>query len=304
VKSLGNDGTLSTDFWDIAGPQPELPKVVVEKTHQMTTTIYVLNSIKNTFDLSIQHSYTHLLLWTAISYTCGFLLTNLALSLASASFTETIKSGEPITSVIFGYVVLHEKSHWFTYISLIPIIIGVALSCISDTSFHLHGAIFAAISNICFSLRAVIAKKILMIFPTESNEFVMFRQISLIGVCVLIPLAYIVESVKISNDFIFELDDSFKKIRYDLFILFLWNGLAYTCYNLVSFLVLKRSNIVTHAVLNCFRRVFIIIFTSYYFQMNLSNYNLLGVGVALSGAILFGTSKRLSEKRAVDIQVN
>ena len=48
---------------------------------------------------------------TALSYTCGFLFTNMAFGVVTASFAETVKSGEPINSVIFGWFVLGEKSN-------------------------------------------------------------------------------------------------------------------------------------------------------------------------------------------------
>lgn len=53
----------------------------------------------------------------------------------------------------------------------------------------------------------------------------------------------------------------------NLMLLFVINGVFYTFYNFASFLVLSRTNLVTHAVLNVCRRVVIILFTSYYFQV-------------------------------------
>ena len=47
----------------------------------------------------------------------------------------------------------------------------------------------------------------------------------------------------------------------------------------------------THAVLNVFRRVVIILFTSAYFGVHLGGLNLMGVAMAVCGVLLFGFSK-------------
>jgi hypothetical protein len=45
--------------------------------------------------------------------------------------------------------------------------------------------------------------------------------------------------------------------------------------------------LVTHAVLNVFRRVVIIVFTAVFFNIQLSSFNILGVFLAISGVLLY-----------------
>jgi drug/metabolite transporter (DMT)-like permease len=238
-----------------------------------------------------EKNYSIILYLTAFAYTCGFLFTNMAFSIVTASFAETVKSGEPITSVILAYLILREVESIPTYMCLIPICIGVACSCIHDDSFNTFGFAYAAISNICFSGRAVYAKQIMQHFPNAIDEVSLFSYVSYIGLILLIPMAVFMEGDKIYNKFILGLDNSYIKNRKELLIIILCNGIAYTCYNTMSFLVLTRTNMVTHAILNCFRRVFIIIYTCYFFDIQLSNTNLAGVGIAVGGVMMFGYFK-------------
>jgi uncharacterized membrane protein len=76
-----------------------------------------------------------------------------------------------------------------------------------------------------------------------------------------------------------------------LVLLLFLNGVMYSAYNLASFLVLGQVELVAHAVLNAFRRVFIILFTSYYFGVHLSLLNIFGVLLAVLGVMLFGYSR-------------
>ena len=184
-----------------------------------------------------------------------------------------------------------ESASIQTYSTLLPICIGVAISCIHDSSFSIFGFTAAGLSNICFSSRAVLTKHLYRIQPGCMAEVSLFTHISIIGSIVLIPLVIIAEGKQIITLF---QDTQFDFVT--LITLLILNGIAYSTYNFTSFLVLGRSDLVTHAVLNVFRRVFIIIFTSYYFSIHLSSLNIFGVGLAVVGVLLFGYSRMYEKK--------
>ena len=238
-------------------------------------------------------NFTWLLAQIAVSYTFGFIFTNMAFSVVTASFAETVKSAEPISSVIMGFFVLKEEATLATYLTLIPICAGVSISCFHDDSFALNGFLFAAASNICFSGRAVLAKKLLKQYPGSITELEMFRLISLMGLAVLVPLTLVTEGAEIYA--FLSGDATMTQTYWELLSLLFLNGLAYSVYNLTSFLVLGRTNLVTHAVLNCFRRVFIIVFTAMYFNVEISRFNMLGVALAVIGVCLFAHYRALKK---------
>ena len=70
----------------------------------------------------------------------------------------------------------------------------------------------------------------------------------------------------------------------------------YSIYNLTSFLVLSRTDLISHAVLNVFRRVVIIVFTSYYFSIVLLPLNIMGIAIAVFGVLLFCYSRSREKK--------
>ena len=203
-----------------------------------------------------------------------------------------------------------------TYSTLLPICLGVSISCMDNITFNTYGFITAALSNICFSTRAVYSKQLFATTtttkhttshtssniskhttvhtinsstnnkytthstPTTNNnnnisinissnasnnidEILLFAYISQIGLCILIPITLFIEGFGIIN---LLYTNNITYIFYFISIIIV-NGIAYSTYNIVSFLVLSRTELVTHAVLNVFRRVFIIIMTSWFFQV-------------------------------------
>jgi drug/metabolite transporter (DMT)-like permease len=85
-----------------------------------------------------------------------------------------------------GYFFYKEGTSLQTYLSLIPICTGVAISCIDDLSFNFYGFLAAAASNFCFSGRAVLTKHLFRKFPNCIDEISMFAQISKVGLIILI----------------------------------------------------------------------------------------------------------------------
>ena len=128
----------------------------------------------------------------------------------------------------------------------------------------------------------------LFIFALQTS---LFSHISNVGLTALIPLVILLEGKQLLTT----LQDRTFDIQ-TLLTLLLVNGLTYTLYNLTSFLVLSRVELVAHAVLNVFRRVFIIVFTSLYFGMPLSFLNTVGVLMAVAGVLLFGYSRSLENR--------
>lgn len=212
----------------------------------------------------------------------------------SAAFAETVKSSEPISTILIGMIFLSESVSWRTYATLIPICSGVALSCYNDDSFNTLGFLLAAGSNLGFSTRAVLARKMNLLFPEGIDDITMFAMISTQGLIFLVPITLLLEGAKIIELVYFHQSNEVNSGSSELpmlMVVLLVNGVMFAVYNLVSYLVLRRSDLITHSVLNAFRRVFIILFTTYFFNNILSAFNVLGIVIAVVGVVLFGYSK-------------
>jgi solute carrier family 35, member E1 len=268
----------------------------------------ILNTLNHSKPLSSQ--FTSHLYHIGVSYTFGFIFTNISFSLVNTSFAETIKSSEPVSSVILGYYLLNEVASTWTYLTLLPICLGVALACFTDYNFHLYGFLFALLSNFCFSYRAVIAKQLYHLVltkptslssqPSKSSsqdssldEIQLFHSISLIGVIIVTPFTLFLEARSILERVS---SDSFT-MQTGLFVALccLVNGVGYTMYNVLSFYALRRSDVITHAVLNVFRRVVIITSSIFFFHVPVTPLNLCGIVLAILGVVAF-TSTRIKRK--------
>mmetsp|Transcript_16014 Transcript_16014/g.50208 ORF Transcript_16014/g.50208 Transcript_16014/m.50208 type:complete len:298 (+) Transcript_16014:223-1116(+) len=221
---------------------------------------------------------------TAAAYSSGFATTNLAFSLAPAAFVETIKAGEPVSTAALAAVVLRERETVPTYLSLAPIVLGIALATGGSGEVFSLAAVVVVAANVCFSLRAVFVKRLKRRHPTatSASAVVLFYHVSRFGApCFLLAafsgFSHLLLSARV---------DPF---RFSLAIVA--NGLAYSTYNLASFVVLNRVSTTTHAVLNVFRRVVVIAIASLYFRTPLTLSSVIGIALAAAGVFVYARSK-------------
>ena len=223
-------------------------------------------------------------------YTLGFCLTNGSFGKFSASLVDTIKAGEPIATVLLTVMFLPgEKVTPLIFLSLLPIVAGVATSSLSDASFNLLGFCMAMGSNLCFSARSICAKLLRSSLGKQMDNANLFVWINFYGALALFPFAMYVEGPLLLH----VLKGGGKPMRF-----FLANGFCYYLNNQMNFLVLEKVDAVTHGLINCGRRVANICFAIVWFGIAVTLYNGIGITLALSGAYCYMKAKQASSKPA------
>jgi len=193
----------------------------------------------------------------SLTYTLGFLLTNAAIAAAAPSFVETVKAAEPLTTVALAGLVLGERERPATLLALLPIVAGVATACSGGGAFSATGGALALASNVAFSGRAVLTKSLKRRHagsPAARSDACLFYHVARGGLLVLLPTALILEARPLLASAAGGSAAGAARVA----CLFAANGAAHALYNGVSFAVLARVSIATHAVLNILRRVLVI----------------------------------------------
>jgi drug/metabolite transporter (DMT)-like permease len=257
---------------------------------------------KQRFVFSLNDYPRHLLL-SGACFSIGFLATNFGFNGSSASFVETIKAAEPITSatvaVLWGIEMLSSRE----MTSLGAIVAGVLLSTLGnqpgsgsgDTSFFdsARACSIVMTANLCFSFRGLYQK---LYRGTRGGNAQMVDDLNLqyrmqqIGVIILI-LPVLVWSMPGILWYIWTTAFTHGFLRNGLLLRYLGlsliNGCAFTSYNLASTIVLSRISVVHHAALNCIRRIFAIVVTSFAFNVPITLLGALGLFVSLLGFLSF-----------------
>eukprot|EP00980_Cylindrotheca_fusiformis_P029528 scaffold23499_cov109-Cylindrotheca_fusiformis.AAC.5 len=279
IQPLASLCTRNKNKSSASSPAPIAGSSLRARRHMMAfKDVSSLETIK----LLIQHQHTRYLCLAGICFSLGFFCTNLGFHSASASFVETIKASEPITSAILAVSWGLEVLTNVEVTSLATIICGVLLSTLGNAPSNNDsvGASFLSCtivmaSNLCFSFRGLYQK----LFQSRSSHSVLMDDLNLqyrmqqMGMIVFIVPTILWEGPSVVEH-IYQVWTKVGLVTSGIMLryigLSILNAVAFASYNLASTYLLSRISVVHHAALNCIRRIFAIVVTSVVFANPIS----------------------------------
>ncbi|KAJ1625799.1 triose-phosphate transporter family-domain-containing protein [Pavlovales sp. CCMP2436] len=235
------------------------------------------------------------LFWLCLVYSLGFSLTNASFGAVNASFVDTVKAAEPISTVALAALFLsNEKMTPRVLLALLPIVGGVGISSMAEASASLIGLAFALGSNLCFSARSIAAKLVgKHMGAARMDGANLFVHVNILGLMALVPAALLLEGRQLA-----ELASSLPDEQLVASArLFAFNGLMYYLNNQMNFIVLEQVDTLTHGIINCGRRVANILFAIMWFGNKVTVFNGAGISLAIAGGFLYVRAKVLDAKR-------
>jgi len=232
---------------------------------------------------------------TLIPISLGHLGTHIgavvSLGAGAVSFTHIVKASEPVVSAALSALLLGAYSHPITYLTLLPIVGGVALASLKELSFTWLGFIAAVVSNVSSALRGILAKKTMGDgIGKNMDEANTYAVLTILAFFFCLPIGLFLEPPGAIKAAWAAATGSGLSAGY-LTTVSLLAGAFYYLYNEVAFLALGRVNPVTHAVGNTIKRVVIIIASVIAFNTPISTLGVIGSSVAILGTLLYSLAK-------------
>eukprot|EP00469_Lotharella_globosa_P018280 CAMPEP_0167811174 /NCGR_PEP_ID=MMETSP0112_2-20121227/518_1 /TAXON_ID=91324 /ORGANISM="Lotharella globosa, Strain CCCM811" /LENGTH=434 /DNA_ID=CAMNT_0007709849 /DNA_START=63 /DNA_END=1368 /DNA_ORIENTATION=- len=231
--------------------------------------------------------------WSAfpvgVTLTMGRFLTYFSYQTVAASLTHTVKASSPVFTVALLFLFYGKCQPMWTLLSLIPIILGVILSAVTEMEIKADGFAAAVAAGLISTVQALYAKSSLK----NSHHPMVFHMCSCLwAALLLIPSSLVLEGQPMELiDTIHDLSDqkgqaSINKVLFASFV-------CYWGQNLTSILVLSQMHVLSHQVANVSRRFALIISTMVYFGNAITVSKMIGILMALSGFFWFSFSKKL-----------
>ena len=224
-------------------------------------------------------------LWrVAAAFSFGFTFVNSTFSVTSIAMAETLRALEPVSTVLLGVLWLGQSVSNLRMLTLVPIVLGAALASASSLDFNWLGLLLATAANVSFSLRSVFVKdfkaatKVAPMSSPATFFYIVSRGIPL-QMVTIVALNYS-SSATILTSLLLQ-----QPAR--IWLLIGTNMFCFFAYNCLSFLVLSRVNVITHAVLNGFRRAATIGFSVVAFATVISTLNIVGILMATAGVVMY-----------------
>jgi solute carrier family 35 protein E1 len=234
------------------------------------------DEIKNLFPVAICHLLTHV----------GAIV---SLGAGAVSFTHIVKAAEPAVSAALSAIFLNSFLPIPVYLTLLPVMGGVALASLSELSFTWLSFGSAMISNVASASRGIVGKLLMGKSSGKNmNASNIYGVMTILSTIMMIPITLAVEGSTMGSSFK-SLIAAGKMKQFAIESLIA--GIFYYAYNEVAFLCLDNVAPVTHALGNTIKRVVIIIASVLAFGTKMTSQGILGSSIAIGGVLLYSIAK-------------
>lgn len=226
----------------------------------------------------------------------GHILTSDAMSRIPVSLVHTIKGLSPLFTVFAYRFVSKVHYHYTTYLSLLPLTLGVILACSTQFSNNFLGLFSAFSSTILFVTQNIVSKKLFNeaaaaeqdIGPLKSrkpDKLNLLCYSSALAFACTMPIWLWSEGFGIIGDFLYDatLDLEKNRTSFDhgrLVFEYVFCGTFHFFQSLIAFTLLSMVSPVTYSVASLIKRVFVICFAIVWFGNTVTGIQ--GVGIALT----------------------
>ncbi|KAF2271701.1 TPT-domain-containing protein [Westerdykella ornata] len=234
----------------------------------------------------------------------GHILSSDATRRIPVSLVHTIKGLSPLMTVAAYRIFFKIEYSIPTYLSLIPLTLGVILACSADFSANFMGLVMAFASAVLFVTQNIVSKQIFNdaaeaekggLPPTrftKPDKLNLLCYSSGLAFLFTLPLWLWSEGFGLISDFLNDASISLsdKPGAYDhgrLVLEFLFNGTFHFGQNIVAFVLLSMVSPVTYSVASLIKRVFVIVFAIIWFGKPMTNVQLVGFFLTFAGLYLY-----------------
>lgn len=265
------------------------------------------------------------LIMATLPLTCfqigGHILSADATSRIPVSLVHTIKGLSPLLTVLAYSVFFKIQYSIPTYLSLVPLTLGVILACSADFNANFIGLISAFASAILFVVQNIVSKQIFNDAAAAEKDglppsrFTKPDKLNLLcyssGLAFLftLPLWLWSEGSTLIFDFLHDatIELSDRPGAYDhgrLILEFLFNGTFHFGQNIVAFVLLSMVSPVTYSVASLIKRVFVIVFAIVWFGKPMTKIQAFGFVLTFVGLYLYDRTSDAAkaDKRAKALQ--
>lgn len=159
------------------------------------------------------------------------------------SYAHTVKATMPLFTVFISRVLFTEKHSWAVYLSLVPIVAGVAIATVTEVSFDILGLGSALGATAGFSMMNIFSKKVLK--DTGMHHLRLLCTLGRISCLMFLPIWAIFDLRRVAES----LSDE-NSVSSSIVFLLVVDGITTWLQNILAFTILKLVAPLTYAVVS------------------------------------------------------
>ncbi|KAH8386890.1 hypothetical protein KR093_003309 [Drosophila rubida] len=241
--------------------------------------------------------YMRLIVPLAIGKLLASVTSHISLWKVPVSYAHTVKATMPLFTVILTRLFFGEKQPTLVYLSLLPIITGVAIATVTEISFDMLGLISALISTMGFSMQNIFSKKVVL-KDTGIHHLRLLHLLGKLSLFIFLPLWLYMDSLAVFRH------TAIKNLDYRVIALLFTDGVLNWMQNIIAFSVLSLVTPLTYAVASASKRIFVIAVSLLILGNPVTWINCLGMTLAIIGVLCYNRAKQITKGRELPTTVS
>ncbi|KAL4771382.1 triose-phosphate transporter family-domain-containing protein [Aspergillus nidulans var. acristatus] len=239
----------------------------------------------------------------AIFQLAGHILSSMATSQIPVSLVHTIKGLSPLFTVLayrFFFRIRYAKA---TYLSLVPLTLGVMLACSTGFSTNFFGILCALVAALVFVSQNIFSKKLFNEAERAESDLQSagrrkLDKLNLLYYCsglafiLTLPIWFVAEGYPLFSDLMqdgaISLTNKTGSLDHGaLFLEFVFNGVSHFAQNILAFVLLSMVSPVSYSVASLIKRVFVIVVAIVWFGNSTTPVQGFGIALTFLGLYLY-----------------
>jgi solute carrier family 35 protein E1 len=239
----------------------------------------------------------------AVFQLAGHILSSMATSQIPVSLVHTIKGLSPLFTVLAYRVFFRIRYARATYLSLIPLTLGVMLACSTGFSTNFFGILCALCAALVFVSQNIFSKKLFNETSRAESELQSpgrrkLDKLNLLYYCsglaflLTLPIWFVSEGYSMITEFIrsggITLSEKEGSLDHGALLFeLIFNGLSHFAQNILAFVLLSMISPVSYSVASLIKRVFVIVVAIVWFGSSTTSFQAVGIGLTFLGLYLY-----------------
>ncbi|KAJ6085958.1 hypothetical protein N7486_010239 [Penicillium sp. IBT 16267x] len=238
----------------------------------------------------------------AVFQLAGHILSSMATSQIPVSLVHTIKGLSPLFTVLAYRFLFRIRYARATYLSLIPLTLGVMLACSTGLSTNFFGISCAFLAALVFVSQNIFSKKLFNEADRAESDANPARRkldkLNLLCYCsglaffLTLPIWFVSEGYPLVsdliNDGVISLSGKQGSLDHGALVLeFVFNGISHFAQNILAFVLLSMVSPVSYSVASLVKRVFVIMVAIVWFGSTTTSIQAVGIGLTFVGLYLY-----------------
>lgn len=236
----------------------------------------------------------------------GHVLSSTATAQIPVSLVHTIKGLSPLFTVLAYRMIFNIHYSMSTYLSLVPLTLGVILACSVELSGNISGILSAFFAALIFVSQNIFSKKLFNEAaraeadalppsqgrPKKLDKLNLLCYSSTLAFLLTFPLWVWTEGLAILSDVYtsgsLPLSSTPHALDHGrLTSEFVFNGIFHFGQNIIAFVILSMISPVTYSVASLIKRVFVIVVAILWFRQPTTSVQAVGIGLTFIGLYLY-----------------